>query len=74
MTALTNPPTPDRLARGELLYARRKYELAAKEFAESEAYTAYIEENLMQANAAYGDEFADYLAENSAALEAVVGK
>lgn len=47
---------------------------AAKEFAESEAYTAYIEENLMQANAAYGDEFADYLAENSAALEAVVVK
>lgn len=47
---------------------------AAKQFAESEAYTAYIEENLMQANALYGDEFVDYLEQNSADLEAVVGQ
>lgn len=47
---------------------------AAKEFAESEAYTAYIEENLMQANALYGDDFVDYLEQNSADLEAVVGQ
>ena len=47
---------------------------AAKQFAESEAYAAYIEENLMQANAVYGDEFVDYLEQNSADLEAVVGQ
>ena len=47
---------------------------AAKQFAESEAYTAYIEENLMQANALYGDEFVEYLEQNSADLEAVVGQ
>ncbi|MFE5670147.1 tripartite tricarboxylate transporter substrate binding protein [Agromyces sp. NPDC056523] len=47
---------------------------AAEQFAESEAYTAYIEENLMQANAVYGDEFVDYLEQNSADLEAVVAK
>ncbi|HEU4466144.1 MAG TPA: tripartite tricarboxylate transporter substrate binding protein [Agromyces sp.] len=47
---------------------------AAKQFAESEAYTAYIEENLMQANALYGDDFVDYLEQNSADLEAVVGQ
>ena len=47
---------------------------AAKQFAESEAYTAYIEENLMQANALYGDDFVDYLEQNSSDLEAVVGQ
>lgn len=47
---------------------------AAGQFAESEAYTAYIEENLMQANALYGDDFVDYLEQNSSDLEAVVGQ
>ncbi|MEV7631427.1 tripartite tricarboxylate transporter substrate binding protein [Microbacterium sp. NPDC089318] len=47
---------------------------AAKEFAESDDYAGYIEENLMQAKPLYGDDFADYLAQNSADLEAVVGK
>ncbi|MDR7233070.1 tripartite tricarboxylate transporter substrate binding protein [Agrococcus sp. BE272] len=54
--------------------ARDYWTAAAEEFAASEAYTAYIEENLMQPNALYGDEFVEYLAENSAELEAVVGQ
>lgn len=47
---------------------------AAKQFAESEAYTAYIEENLMQANASYGDDFVTYLEGNNADLKAVLGE
>ncbi|WP_309066535.1 tripartite tricarboxylate transporter substrate binding protein [Microbacterium sp.] len=54
--------------------AREYWVEAAKEFAKSDAYTAYIEENLMQPKPLYGDEFAEYLAGNSAELEAVVGK
>ncbi len=54
--------------------ARDYWIAAAKEFAESDAYTTYIEENLMQANAVYADEFVDYLEQNSADLEAVVGE
>lgn len=52
--------------------ARQYWIDAAMEFADSEEYTAYIEENLMQANAIYGDEFANYLAQNSADLEAAI--
>ncbi|WP_448002497.1 tripartite tricarboxylate transporter substrate binding protein [Agromyces bauzanensis] len=63
------------IAPGGISDEAREYWIdAAKQFAESEAYTAYIEENLMQANAIYGDEFVDYLEQNSADLEAVVGK
>lgn len=47
---------------------------AAKEFAESEEYTTYIEDNLMQANAVYGDEFTSYLEGNSADLDKVINK
>ena len=54
--------------------AREYWIAAANEFASSDAYTTYIEENLMQANALYADEFVDYLEQNSADLEAVVGK
>lgn len=54
--------------------ARQYWIDAAKEFAESEEYTTYIEENLMQANAIYGDEFVDYLGQNSADLEAVLAE
>lgn len=54
--------------------AREYWIDAAKAFAETDAYTAYIEENLMQANALYGDDFVDYLEQNSAELEAVVGQ
>lgn len=47
---------------------------AAKEFAESADYTTYIEDNLMQANAVYGDEFTSYLKGNSADLNKVINK
>lgn len=63
------------IAPGGISDEAREYWIdAAKQFAESEAYTAYIEENLMQANALYGDDFVDYLEQNSADLEAVVGQ
>ena len=42
---------------------------AAKEFEQTDAYAEYIEENLMQANAVYGDDFIAYLEQNSADLE-----
>ena len=44
---------------------------AAEDFAGSEEYQAYIEDNYMQPNAAYGDEFAAYLDTASTELEAV---
>jgi len=53
--------------------ARQYWIDAAEEFAASDDYAAYIEENLMQANALYGDEFVSYLEQNSSDLEAVVG-
>lgn len=63
------------IAPGGITDEAREYWIdAAEQFADSEAYTAYIEENLMQANALYGDEFVDYLEQNSADLEAVVGQ
>lgn len=52
--------------------ARQYWIEAAQEFAASDAYAAYIEDNLMQANPSYGDDFADYLEGNSADLEAVL--
>ena len=54
--------------------AREYWISAAEDFAESDAYASYIEENLMQANVLYGDEFVDYLEQNSTDLEAVVGQ
>ena len=63
------------IAPGGISDEAREYWIdAAKQFAESDAYTAYIEENLMQANAVYGNDFVDYLEQNSSDLEAVVGK
>ena len=62
------------IAPGGISDEEREYWIdAAKEYAETEGYTAYIEENLMQPNALYGDDFVDYLEQNSADLEAVVG-
>ncbi len=46
----------------------------AKEFAETEAYTQYIEDNMMQANTAYGDDFTAYLEQNDKDLREAVGK
>jgi putative tricarboxylic transport membrane protein len=41
---------------------------AAKEYAETEGYTTYIEDNFMQPTALYGDEFSAYLDEYDADL------
>lgn len=54
--------------------AREYWISAAEDFAESDAYASYIEDNLMQANVLYGDEFVDYLEQNTTDLEAVVGQ
>jgi len=54
--------------------ARDYWIAAAEEYAASEEYTAYIEENLMQPNAIYGDEFVEYLGQNSAELEAALAE
>ncbi|GEK79552.1 tripartite tricarboxylate transporter substrate binding protein [Agrococcus baldri] len=52
--------------------ARQYWIDAAEQYVASEEYTTYIEENLMQPNAVYGDEFVEYLAQNSADLEAAL--
>lgn len=54
--------------------ARQGWIEAGQAYAETPEYTAYIEDNLMQANAVYGDDLVEYLAGNSADLEAVVGQ
>ena len=46
----------------------------AKAFAETDAYTKYIEDNMMQPNTAYGDDFAKYLAENDKELREAIGQ
>lgn len=53
--------------------ARQYWIDAAQQFAETPAYTAYIEDNLMQANAAYGDDFTAYLEQASSDLAKVIG-
>lgn len=45
---------------------------AATEYAESDAYAEYIEGEMMQPNVVYGDEFAAYLEQNNADLEAAL--
>lgn len=52
--------------------ARQFWIDSAEEFAASDAYTEYIESNLMQPNAEYGDDFVAYLEGNNADLEAVL--
>lgn len=52
--------------------ARQFWIDAAEEFAASDAYTEYIESNLMQPDAEYGDDFVAYLEGNNADLEAVL--
>lgn len=47
---------------------------AGKKVAESPEYTAYIQDNLMQANVLYGDDFTKYLDENNAELSSVLKK
>ena len=52
--------------------AREFWIEAAKEYAESDDYAAYIEDNLMQPNIAYGDDFVTYLEGNNEDLKAVL--
>jgi len=52
--------------------AREYWIAAAKDYAETEEFTAYIEDNLMQANIAYGDDFVTYLEGNNEDLKAVL--
>ena len=62
------------IAPGGISDEAKAYWIAAAEaFAETDEYATYLADNLMQANALYGDDFADYLASNSAALESVIG-
>ncbi len=46
----------------------------SQKFAESEAYTKYIEDNMMQPNVAYGDDFTTYLGENDQELREAIGQ
>lgn len=52
--------------------ARQYWIDAAEEFEQTDAYRDYIEQNVMQANAVYGDDFVAYLDGNNADLEKVL--
>lgn len=63
------------IAPGGISDAGRQFWIdAAKKFAASDSYKKYIEDNLMQANPAYGDDFSDYLKQNSADLKEVIAR
>jgi putative tricarboxylic transport membrane protein len=63
------------IAPGKITDEEKQYWIdAAKEFEQTEEYTTYIEENLLQANAVYGDDFNEYLAGNSEDLAKVLGQ
>ena len=63
------------IAPGDISAEATEYWIAAaKEFEASEDYTTYIEDNLMQPNAVYGDEFTTYLEGNSADLDKVINE
>jgi putative tricarboxylic transport membrane protein len=47
---------------------------AGEAYADSDAYTEYVESNYLQPNAQYGEEFRTYLGENTADLEKVFGE
>lgn len=60
------------IAPGEISDDAKEYWIeAGKAFAETEAYDTYINDNLLQPNAVYGDEFVEYLAGNTSDLEKV---
>ncbi|SFN61779.1 tripartite tricarboxylate transporter substrate binding protein [Mycetocola miduiensis] len=62
------------IAPGGISEDARKYWIeAAEAFADSEQYTDYIESNMMQPNAVYGDEFVAFLDETRADVEAALG-
>lgn len=62
------------IAPGGISEQARQYWIdAAKKFAETPAYTTYIEDNLLQADAVYGDDFTAYLQQASSDLAKVIG-
>ncbi|BBG01770.1 MULTISPECIES: tripartite tricarboxylate transporter substrate binding protein [Pseudonocardia] len=62
------------VAPGDIPAEARDYWIeAGQEFAGSEAYTTYVEDNLLQASASYGDEFSAYLDEYHADVASVLG-
>lgn len=61
------------LAPGGITDEERDYWIGvAQDFAESEEYTTYIEENMLQPNAAFGDDFTAVLSENHEKFSAIV--
>jgi putative tricarboxylic transport membrane protein len=54
--------------------ARDFWIAAAKKFEKSDAYAEYIEQNVMQPNAVYGDDFVSYLKGNNDDLKKVLKK
>ncbi|MCU1518799.1 MAG: tripartite tricarboxylate transporter substrate binding protein [Pseudarthrobacter sp.] len=62
------------IAPGNITAEQKQYWIdAAKKFEQTDAYKKYIEENLLQANAVYGDDFSEYLAGNTEDLTKVLG-
>lgn len=61
------------LAPGGITDEQRDYWIGVgQEFAESEAYTTYIEDNMLQPNAAYGDDFGAALAEDHELVSSIL--
>lgn len=63
------------LAPGDISEEARDYWIGVgEEFVETDAYTEYIESNMMQPTAAFGDDFTAVLEENDRILREVVGE
>lgn len=63
------------IAPGDIPAEAKEYWISkAEEFAETDAYTKYIEDNKMQPNTAYGDDFTTYLSENDKELRNAIGE
>jgi putative tricarboxylic transport membrane protein len=63
------------LAPGGITDEQRDYWVeVAKEFEQSDAYTEYIEANMLQPNAAYGDDFTAVLAENHEIVSSIIAE
>jgi len=63
------------IAPGGISEEAKKYWIdAAKKFESSDEYKKYIEKNMLQANAVYGDDFGAFLENNTAALNSVLSE
>ncbi len=63
------------LAPGGITEEERDYWIeVGQEFEESEAYTEYIEANMLQPNTAYGDDFTAVLAENHEIVSSIIAE